>query len=138
MHTSTVLQSKLPKEYWFHAFNHGVYIMNMLPSFKLKSKSSYEVMFGKERNYKEMKSFGALCFLLLPMIMRDKLDPKSTRCIFLGYAKDHKGYKFLRCDNNKIFISRNVRFHEEVFPGLSTHLLILKYLPNYSFHLLLK
>lgn len=77
-------------------------------------------MFGKEPDYKEMKSFGTLYFPLIPKIVRDKLDLKSTRSIFLGGAKDHKGYKCLGCDKKGFFISRNVRFHEESFPGFST------------------
>lgn len=69
-------------------------------------------MFRNEPNYKELKSFGSLCFHLLP-----KIFERQTRCIFLCYAKDHKGYKCLRCDDKDIFISKNVRFHENSFLG---------------------
>jgi hypothetical protein len=37
-----------------------------------------------------------------------KLAPKSTRCVFLGYSADHKGYWYLDLTTNNIVISRHI------------------------------
>ena len=44
------------------------------------------------------------------------MDFRSTRCIFLGYSLNHKGYKCLDPTTNCIYIARNVVFDEHVYP----------------------
>jgi hypothetical protein len=36
--------------------------------------------------------------------------------VFLGYSSHHKGYKCFHPETGRIFVSRDVIFHEEVFP----------------------
>jgi hypothetical protein len=50
------------------------------------------------------------CPLLLPTA------PRSTRCVFLGYSSDHKGYRRLDLSTNCILISRHVVFDEADLP----------------------
>jgi hypothetical protein len=45
-----------------------------------------------------------------------KLAPRSTRCVFLGYSSDHKGYRCLNFSTNRLIISRHVVFDEDNFP----------------------
>lgn len=45
-----------------------------------------------------------------------KFDCRSTRCIFLGYSLQQKGYKCFDPLHNKIYITRHVRFNEHIFP----------------------
>ncbi|GJW75205.1 retrotransposon protein, putative, ty1-copia subclass [Tanacetum coccineum] len=42
----------------------------------------------------------------------DKLDPRSFRCIFVGYLKKTIGYYFFNPSENKVFIARNAKFFE--------------------------
>lgn len=37
-------------------------------------------------------------------------------CAFLGYPSGYKGYKLLDLTTNKVFVSRDVVFHEHTFP----------------------
>jgi hypothetical protein len=45
-----------------------------------------------------------------------KLALRSTRCIFLRYSIDHKGYRCLDLTTNNIIISRHIVFNEADFP----------------------
>ncbi|GKB17133.1 retrotransposon protein, putative, ty1-copia subclass, partial [Tanacetum coccineum] len=42
----------------------------------------------------------------------DKLEPKSVKCIFIGYPKETLGYSFYYPPENKIFVARNAEFLE--------------------------
>ena len=43
---------------------------------------------------------------------RKKLDEKEEICVFVGYSKHMKVYKFFNPVTNKVFFSRDVKFDE--------------------------
>ncbi|XP_049396254.1 uncharacterized protein LOC125860353 [Solanum stenotomum] len=48
--------------------------------------------------------------------MNDKFAPKARKVVLLGYAISQKGYKLLDIEYKIHFVSRDVKFHEDVFP----------------------
>ncbi|KAE8735348.1 hypothetical protein F3Y22_tig00000340pilonHSYRG00251 [Hibiscus syriacus] len=62
-----------------------------------------------------MRVFGCACFPFLRPFNQHKLDFRSRQCVFLGPSTSHHGYKCLD-DNGRVFVSRHVRFDEQVFP----------------------
>lgn len=51
------------------------------------------------------KSVWLPCFVQIPKQQRDKLDPKATKCIFIGYPNSQKGYQcYLHEKNGIVFV----------------------------------
>ena len=66
------------------------------------------------------KVFGCTCFVQDVCPQVSKLDPKSLKCIFVGYSRVQKGYRCycptLRCS----FVSTDVAFFEITLFSLSS------------------
>ena len=45
----------------------------------------------------------------------DKLEPKSEKCVFIGYPKKTIGYTFYHRSEGKIFVAKNGSFLEKEF-----------------------
>lgn len=114
--------ASIPPSYWPHAFHTAVYLINRLPSSTLANSSPYFMLFGQVPSYTSLHQFGCLCYPWLRPYTHSKLEPRSRPCVFLGYDISHHAYSCLDPASNKIFISRHVRFIEDVFPFASPSL----------------
>ena len=45
----------------------------------------------------------------------DKLEPKSEKCVFIGYPKETVGYTFYHRSKGKIFVAKSGSFLEKEF-----------------------
>ena len=105
-----------PMRFWVEAFGTATWLINRLPSSVLGMKSPIEKLIGKQRNYSSLRVFGSRCFPYLRRIGRNKFDPKSLPCVFLGYSEFYKGYRCFHPPTGKVYLSRDVVFDEKIFP----------------------
>ncbi|GJW74329.1 gag-pol polyprotein [Tanacetum coccineum] len=70
---------------------------------------------GKSVNYLDLYIFGSLVYVMYNSKETTKLDPKSRKCLFLGYADGVKGYHLWDPTDHKVVVSMDVVFMEEKF-----------------------
>ena len=73
------------------------------------------MIYNRPSSLSHLKSFGCLYYATV-VSPKQKLDPHARQCIFIGYPPNKKGYKLFDIDANTFFTSRDVTFHESVFP----------------------
>jgi hypothetical protein len=113
---SLLFQASFPARYWVEGFHTATYLLNRLPSKMIRAPYPYVALHGVAPSYEHLLVFGCAYYPNLSVQAPHKLAPRSTRCVFLGYSIDHKGYQCLDLSINSIIISRHVVFDEADFP----------------------
>ena len=105
-------EKHMPKSYWAEAANTAVYLMNRCTTSGVHEVTPHEKYFGKKPNLSHIRIFGAIAYVHIPDETRQKLDPKSEKCILVGYSLEQKGYKCYNPSTRKSRVSRDVVFDE--------------------------
>jgi Integrase core domain/GAG-pre-integrase domain len=97
-----LFSGNLPKNYWADAVLTGCYLINRLPSRVLDFKSPLEVLYNRKIDISHLRIVGCVCYVH----SQDggKLEPRSRKCVFLGYSSRKKGYICLDPNTKKIYI----------------------------------
>jgi hypothetical protein len=78
-------------------------------------------LFRSAPSYEHLRVFGCVCYPNTAATVPHKLAPRSTRCVFLGYSSDHKGYRCLDLSTNCLIVSQHMIFDEDNFPLTASH-----------------
>ena len=116
-----LFQGHVPRRFWGESILTATYLINRTPSRLLHNKTPYEMLYGKAPSYDNLRVFGTLCYARRIKRGQDKFDERSTRCVFLGYPMGKKGWTVCDLETERIFDSRDVIFHEEIFPFALTN-----------------
>jgi hypothetical protein len=111
-----LIQVSLPRRYWAKGLHTAVYLLNRLPTKTISAACPHVALFGSPPLYEYLRIFDCACYPNIAATAPHKLVPRSTRCVFLGYSTDHKGYRCLDLSTNRLIISRHVVFDEDSFP----------------------
>ncbi|KAI5332050.1 hypothetical protein L3X38_022178 [Prunus dulcis] len=102
----------LPYYLWAEAMHTAVYLINRCPTRALGDKTPFEALSERKPGLAHLKIFGCVCYVHISTEVRQKLDAKSTKGIFVGYAICEKGYRVYDPATKKILLSRDVVFDE--------------------------
>ena len=79
----------LPLSFWGYALETATFTLNRAPS-KSVETTLYGLWFGKKPKLSFLKVWG--CDAYVKKLQPEKLEPKSEKCVFIGYPKETIGY----------------------------------------------
>lgn len=109
---SMLHEKNVPGHFWAEAMNTAAYVINTLPQQRLGFLPPYEKLLGKKPSVSYFRVFGCVCYVFIPDHLRNKMEKKAVRCIFVGYDNQRKGWRCCDPVTGKIHTSRNVVFDE--------------------------
>ncbi|CAL8992477.1 unnamed protein product [Prunus brigantina] len=113
MAKSTLHDRRMPYYLWAEAIHIAVYILNRCPTKSLNNITPFEAYSGRKPGIAHLSIFGSLCYVHVPSEPRHKLEPKSVKGVFVGYATCEKGYIIFDPISKKLFLSRDIIFDDE-------------------------
>ena len=114
-----MLQGKgLSNGFWAQAINTNVYLKNRSPTKCLNFKTPFEALYGYKPAVNHLRFFRSKSFSPIPKEYRKKLNPKATKCIFVGYCTEFKAYRLFNPLTHKFFAGRDAIFHDQVEQGM--------------------
>nr|GEV09031.1 zinc finger, CCHC-type [Tanacetum cinerariifolium] len=109
---SMMSQTTLPKPFWDYALETAARILNMVLTKKVE-KTPYEVWHGQAPKMSYLKVWGCEALVKRDTLTKPyKLEPRSIKCIFIGYPKETMRYSFYYPPENKVLVARNAEFLE--------------------------
>nr|GEV81847.1 hypothetical protein [Tanacetum cinerariifolium] len=105
---SMMSQTTLTKSFWDYALETYARILNMVLTKKVE-KTPYELWHGQAPKLSYLKVWGCEALVKQDTLIKpDKLEPRSIKCIFVGYPKETMGYSFYYPLENKVLVASNV------------------------------
>ena len=93
----------------------ATHLINLFPMENLHWKSPFETLYGKQPPLHDLRTIGCVCYAH-NVGENDKLTPRATKSVLLGYTFGLKWYKLYDLEHKKIFHSKEVVFQENIFP----------------------
>ena len=85
-----LFSSGMPKSFWGEALSTASLLINRIPSSVLNFKCPEGIWTGKKVNFEYLKVFGCEAYAHQS---DGKLEPRSKKCVFVGYQEGTKGYR---------------------------------------------
>ncbi len=79
-----------------------IYIMNRTPTTAVHGMTPEEKFTCKKPDVSHFRVFNYIAYVHVPDEKRSKLDPKTEKCIFIGYSLKQKGYRCFNPSTRKL------------------------------------
>ena len=86
-----MIVSHVPVHFWHEIIATGTYLTNRLPTKALNYQTSSHVL-SFSSHFLPSHVFGCVVYVHLPKWAKNKLEPQTIKCVFIGYGVDQKGY----------------------------------------------
>jgi hypothetical protein len=113
---ASLFEAHMSTKYWGEAITAATYLINRIPSSTLGFQTPLSVLHkaicSPTVSHLQLRVFGCTAFVHLHKPLRNKLDPRALKCIFVGYAQHQKGYRCYHPPTQKLYVTLDVVFHE--------------------------
>ena len=109
---SMMFHTNVPKRFWGDAVVSACYLINRIPTKVLQYASPFQVLNKIKPPIDHLRVFGCVCYVLTPGEMRNKLEAKSVKGMFIEYSHTQKGYKCYIPNSRRVMVSMDVKFVE--------------------------
>ena len=92
--------------WWAEAVSTSVYRINQSTNSTHSNMTSYELSLKDKPRQDHLCVFGSIGYAHVDKAKRTKLNPKSFKFMFLGYAENSKGYNVYNLELNKVEVTR--------------------------------
>ena len=107
MGRALLLEAGLPKNLWTYAVMTATHIRNRCYSQRIQN-TPYGLITGTKPDVAKMQVFGSICY---PVVHKPKkLDPRTTKGIFVGYDRESPSYLIYDPDTRAVSKHRLVKF----------------------------
>ncbi|GBM41317.1 Retrovirus-related Pol polyprotein from transposon RE1 [Araneus ventricosus] len=109
----TMLQdSGLQPRFWAEALHAYVHTKNRCSHKLTEVKTPMEIWSGHKPSSRHCRTFGSLAYVYVPIVNRNKLQPKAKIGILVGYAVNKRGYRVWLPKERKVVESIHVKIDE--------------------------
>jgi hypothetical protein len=91
---SMLFEAGLAHAFWAEAAATACHLHNIVPSIPSK-KTPQELFTGAKPNLGAVRIFGCLAYAQVPSKLRQKLDSRSEKGVFVGYEPNVKGWRIM-------------------------------------------
>jgi hypothetical protein len=110
-----LIQIFLPRRYWAERLHTATYLLNCLLTTVIQATYPHLALFYSTPSYEHLRVFFCTCYPNTTVTAPHKLSPRSTRCVFLSYSANIKGYRCLDLSTSCLIVSRHMVFDEDSF-----------------------
>lgn len=106
--------SQVPLGFWPEAVRCATYLKNRTVATHTHGKTPFEAFHGVPPNLGHLRIFGCRCYAHVENENRQKFDPHTAECIFLGYYETESLYAVYDVNRRTIMKKRDVVFYEHI------------------------
>ena len=108
-----LIHGEVPEHFLGDVILTADYLINRMFSSVLKNNIPHSIVFPHEPLHcLPLRVFGSTFFVHNFSVGLDKLFPRSHECVFLGFTRSQKGYKYFSPFLNRYFVSADVTFDD--------------------------
>ncbi|CAI7744011.1 unnamed protein product, partial [Closterium sp. NIES-53] len=109
---TSMIHAAAPHFLWPFAVQYAAHQLNLQPRVSLPETSPTLLWTGKVGDASAFRVWGSRAFVR--DLSADKLSPRATPCVFLGFSPDAPGWQFYHPTSRRVLSSQDVTFDESV------------------------
>lgn len=82
------------------------HVINRVPSRVTNMRTPFELLYNVRPLVAYFRVFGSVCYVHIQDKFRTKMDAKATKCVFVGYDPNRKGWRYMDPETHKVVTSR--------------------------------